>query len=130
MGQPHYGARSQGSEQKGQKKARLTRQRNATRIKNTEELGPPPRYPLEGPGARYMPPTGLGLVSCHGNIHLSLRKCGGQGIWGGGIEGVLEKVSFQGSLSWDVGPGLVLVKNSRPRQAVTVELVGKKESKI
>lgn len=49
---------------------------------------------------------------------------------GRGIEGALEKVSFQGSLSWDVGPGLVLVKNSRPRQAVTVELVGKRNLKF
>lgn len=32
---------------------------------------------------------------------------------GRGIEGALENVSFQGSLSWDIGPGLVLVKNSR-----------------
>ena len=45
---------------------------------------------------------------------------------GRGIEGAFENVSFQGSLSWDVVPGLVLVKKSRPRQAVTVEL----ESKI
>lgn len=49
---------------------------------------------------------------------------------GRGIKRALEKVSFQGSLSWDVGPGLVLGKNSRPRQAVTVELVGKTNLKF
>lgn len=39
-------------------------------------------------------------------------------------------MSFQGILSWDVGPGLVLVKNSRPHQVVTVEFVGKMNLKF
>lgn len=41
------------------------------------------------------------------------------------VERVLEELPFQGNLSQGVGPGLVLVKNPRPSQPVTVEVLGK-----